>query len=340
MNAAILSGSADAVQAALKAGADVKAKDAQGNTPLITAAAQAATEAVRSLIAAKADVNAKNAAGFTALSFATTKRHADVVKALLDAKADVNSKTAAGWSPLVMVCVLGGHVDIAKALLAAGAKVNESDLLGNTPLTLLAHSGIEPEEKIQKLTEAKLLKNEQAADYSAVADLGKVLIDAGANVNAATKAKQTALMLAAEKGRTDLVKLLLDSKADPKAESINKKTALLYACYNGHADIAKMLIDKGVDVNRMYQSPGADKYNCVMIASMKGYKDIVQALIDAKADLNQKTEHIVSSAGHTELDGSFIMTTKYKIYTALALASENNHPDVAELLQAHGAKGP
>lgn len=74
----------------IERGADMKARDRDGRTMLMLAAASAAPTAdvVKFLIARGADVNARTPAGHTALGYA--KRHGDtpVVKALLDAGAN------------------------------------------------------------------------------------------------------------------------------------------------------------------------------------------------------------------------------------------------------------
>src|SRR5688572_16577236 len=67
----------------------INAKDAQGQTPLMLAAAFGSAEAIRFLIANGADVRAASSSGVTALHWAAS----DAMKArmLLEANADVNA---------------------------------------------------------------------------------------------------------------------------------------------------------------------------------------------------------------------------------------------------------
>lgn len=73
----------------LERGADAKAKDPEGRTLLMLAAASAAPteDVVKFLIARGADVNARTAAGQTALEYARRHGETPVVRALLDAGA-------------------------------------------------------------------------------------------------------------------------------------------------------------------------------------------------------------------------------------------------------------
>ena len=85
-----------AVKAALDAGADVDAKDDEGNTALMDAASGGwrSEDVIKLLLDAGADVDAKDDEGNTALMDAASGgwRNEDVVKVLLDAGADVDAE--------------------------------------------------------------------------------------------------------------------------------------------------------------------------------------------------------------------------------------------------------
>ena len=56
-------------------------------------------------------------------------------------------------------------------------------------------------------------------------------------------------MYAARQGSLDAAKALLDSGANIDAASADKSTALLFATINAHFDLAEFLVDHGANVN-------------------------------------------------------------------------------------------
>src|SRR5262249_34858014 len=84
---AIRDGDLKAVRAQLDGGADVNARDADGNTPLLLAAVYAGPDCVELLLKKGADVNAENKLGATPLIRAATNY--EKAKLLIDAGADV-----------------------------------------------------------------------------------------------------------------------------------------------------------------------------------------------------------------------------------------------------------
>jgi ankyrin repeat protein len=83
----------------------------------------------------------------------------------------------------------------------------------------------------------------------------KILLDAGANVNAtavhAGREGQTALQAAAEGGHLEVVRMLLDAGANVNATATGyrDRTALQAAAGGGHLEVVRMLLDAGANVN-------------------------------------------------------------------------------------------
>ncbi len=92
-------------------GADVKAHDKDGVTPVLVAAAGGHAAAVELLIKAEADVNVKNKDGLTPLMGAAGNGRAVVVKQLIGARADINAQDATGQTA-VQWAEYGGHGDV------------------------------------------------------------------------------------------------------------------------------------------------------------------------------------------------------------------------------------
>ena len=86
------------------------------------------------------------------------------------------------------------------------------------------------------------------------------LIAQGANINAAEKYGQTALMIAAELGHTEIARLLVEQGANiHPVSNYYGYTALLWAARGGHADILRLLIAHGASVNASSDEPFSSK---------------------------------------------------------------------------------
>ena len=67
--------------------------------------------------------------------------------------------------------------------------------------------------------------------------------------NAGAVQNTTSLILAAESGHCEMGRLLIESGADVNAARSDGYTALMCAAQNGHTDCAKLLIEAGATVN-------------------------------------------------------------------------------------------
>ena len=81
------------------------------------------------------------------------------------------------------------------------------------------------------------------------ADVMRLLLENGSDINARDPWGRTALMIVAKAGDLDSFRLLLDWEADIHARDERGFTALMYAAWQGHIDIVKLLIERGADVN-------------------------------------------------------------------------------------------
>ncbi len=122
---ACTNGNAGMVTLLLEAGADANAPQRGGETPLMTAARTGRLEAVKALLARGADVHAELPQGQTALMWASAEGHTAVVEALLAAGADFRKPLASGFTPLLFAA-RAGHTAIVQRLLEAGVDVNEA----------------------------------------------------------------------------------------------------------------------------------------------------------------------------------------------------------------------
>jgi len=107
--------------AQLDEGADVNARDCDGDTALMLAAERGHIELVKVLLKNGADVNAENLNGETALMRAAENDRAAAVKILLAHQANGNAGDIINCTPL-MRAAYRGYVDVVKELLAHGGR--------------------------------------------------------------------------------------------------------------------------------------------------------------------------------------------------------------------------
>ncbi|MBR5998086.1 MAG: ankyrin repeat domain-containing protein [Deltaproteobacteria bacterium] len=125
------------MQALLKAGADVNARNGEGETALMLAlnwTADTNLPAIQTLLAAGANVNAHMQDGWTALMAASMDSRETVVQALLAAGADPKAQRADGDTALMLAAEYNRHGETIRALLAAGSEVNARNGEGKTAL--------------------------------------------------------------------------------------------------------------------------------------------------------------------------------------------------------------
>lgn len=110
-------------------------KGANLNSSLRIAIVYGRADIVEFLIANGADVNAKNNNGDTALHYAVGNSKLDIAKYLITHGADINVKDKGGYTPLHNAASEGKQ-EIARILIANGANVNAKSNTGYTPLHL------------------------------------------------------------------------------------------------------------------------------------------------------------------------------------------------------------
>ena len=213
-------------------------------------------------------------------------------------------------STQLVYAIQNGDVDRVKALIASNPKI--VTMQDNQPL-------------------------QSALSLAKAPELVKVLLDAGADVNAKHK----------ESG-CGMVALAIDS---------GKKGPELVA-------VVKMLVEKGADVNCARPSDG---FNALHLAARKGMADVMAVLLTAKGvDVNQRSKDLdsadldnawpplffaVSRGSEGDPDdlkvaemllakGADVKAATKENYTALYLVANSpaDHKDIAELLLAKGAE--
>lgn len=268
----------------------------KGNTPLLEAAYNGVIETAEELLNSGADVNARNDNGETPLHLATHLLHSmegypfgssrcprvELIRMLLSRGADftivdhygksVLQKAVQAADPPVVnstrACdiVRRGDIDLINLLLSVGAAVNVRDFDGETVLHRAAHE--HSVEMIQRLLDAGAEVDAKKVDGSTplfaplalgplnrhlwwtAAPAMKVLLQAGADVNTRRKDGRTVLHEVIARARVhddentiDVIMLLLGYGIDVEARDNNGETALEVAERRGRPSVVELLRD-------------------------------------------------------------------------------------------------
>lgn len=125
-------GNTQGVIEAINSGANINAKDDDGNTALMSAAGNRHTEIANALIKAGADVNAKINDGRTALMLAADQGHTETVNALIEAGADDLTDNAGKTALIHAASSEYSNPETVNALIDAGSNVKQRDNIGKT----------------------------------------------------------------------------------------------------------------------------------------------------------------------------------------------------------------
>ncbi len=205
--AAAALGDADAVTKLLDLGLPIDSVDAQGADALLRAAGSGHVPLIGLLLDRGADIARAAPSGATPLSAAVTARRDNAVADLLDRGAAVDSRLPTGGTPLMIAAALG-FPEIMTRLLARGAQVNVIDERGTSALHAAAQFAF------------------RSSETDSAKRVLQLLLEHGADVNAANASRQTPLLL------------LLGGRAEP-GNPVDQKhlLALLPLFLLAHADL-------------------------------------------------------------------------------------------------------
>src|SRR5215470_17094127 len=293
------SGKVEAAKLLLAAGADVNAKESWGGqSALMWAAAQSQADMIKLLASRGADVNARgmvhqwerkviteprpkdlNKGGFTPLLYAAREGCVDCARNLIAAKADPDLDDPDRVTPLNMA-LLNLHFEFAAYMIKAGADLDKWDLFGRSPLYMAADVSTLPVKGNGAMAVIP------SVDSMTALDVGRLLLEAGANPNLQLKRRPpyrdvpqdrggdsilaqgaTALLRAARAGDAPFVDLLLKHGALVDLPSKEGVTPLMAAAG----------VEFGARVTR-----GRNRTNEGVLATMK-------LLLSAGADINARS---------------------------------------------------
>jgi uncharacterized protein len=219
-----------------------------------------------------------------------------------------------------------GCVSLVDRFLDEGAQVEMRDRFGNTPLLLAARSGH--------------------------SELVRFLLGRGAEIDRTNVAGSTALLRAVEANQTQTAQELLLAGADPNIANTKGVTPLTAAAFNGNDQLVNVLLAEGAAA----EATDRTGRSAIVYAAAKGFTGIVGALLDHGVAVDSRDAHqltpLMWAAGHAaDVPARAGLATIELLLardaeldladdrgrTALMIASEAGHAEIAALLLKRGA---
>jgi ankyrin repeat protein/preprotein translocase subunit SecA len=349
----------DTVNLLLVRGADRKAKDNDGFTPLHYAVLPGYIDILEVLLDHAPNIENQDIDGFTLLHLAAQQGHKAIVELLLKKGAAIEAKDAAGCTPL-HCAAQQGYTATVELLLTKGANKEAIDHLGFTPL----HWAVQQRHPI--IVELLLIRGTDATIKDIRGKTPRTLIIAQSNplgdparhvvlqevkamaqlkrhwpllyylagkgaqyINERDSQGNTALHCATNLNKPDIVQWLLDHGADIAAIDADNWTPLHLAAVEGYAAIVKILLEHGADIEVI----GTGGCTPLHMAGLLGHRAVVQLLLDHGANATAQSRSgktpscFAASKGHNEVVS---LLRAAQASTALGLARTAGQTQAAE----------
>ena len=329
----------DAVRSLISQKADVNVAQPDGTTALHWAVREDDVEMVDLLIRAGANVKAANRFGATPLSLAATNGNGAIVEKILAGREDANAVVSVTGDTAFMIAARTGKTDAIESFLKHGADVNKTNHDGQTALMWAASA--KNAAAVKLLTEHKADVNAKTHTapppkpldtiFSAPYPVGgmtallfaarqndeataKILLDAGANINLGAADGTSPILVAVMNGHYALANFLLEHGANPNLAD-GKGRAALYAA---------------VDMRNLEWSTRPAPPEKDAMTEL----ELINALMAHGADLNQRLTKKVPLRGQPSFDGRWANMVGA---TPFWRAAQSDDVTVMKLLQAKGA---
>ena len=230
------------IQALLAAGADANARAADGSTPMVYAAHFGDVDSVQALLGAKGDPNLTNRYGIGPMHEAALRADAGLLRILLDAGANVDLALPQGETPLMLASRTSG-VEAVRLLIEHGAKVNVAERWqGQTPLMYAAAHDRGDVAAALIAAGADVNARTPPSDLPERKPAVRYFVEIPV-------AGLTPVMFAARHGAVSALRVLIKAGADIDAKTPEGFSPVVIALDNLHFDAAKVLVEAGASAN-------------------------------------------------------------------------------------------
>ena len=262
-------GNLEIVKVLIKHGAELNATDSEDQNALQKASMKGDKALVAYLLDRGADVDHEDRNGCTSTIHAAHLGFAEIVQLLINGGADLEHHASNGWTPLHSC---HSHVETTHVLLKNGADVNSVTKLGATPLFLAASSGAYDVVKalLSYMPDLELTLADGASALiggirAGNAEVVRLLLEAGANINRQSERKQFPLQFAVDRNMIDVLRVLMEYS--PKLDLVDDDGDTALHCINSDTSIkiVKILVNAGINVN--YRNRNRDTPICKAVWS-------------------------------------------------------------------------
>src|SRR5580658_4169649 len=342
---AAMNGNRQAVRTLLQRKANVNVPQIDGTTALHWAVRADDMETAELLIRAGANVSAANRSGATPMLLASINGNAAMIEKLIQAGADPNAALTKTGDRALMMTARTGKTGAVAVLLDHGAQVNAKESWGDTTALMWAVSEHHPA-VVELLIDRGADVNARSKFVPSASGRGfegttPVAAKPGQPAEEFASGLLTPLMFAAREDDMESARLLVGAGADLNATGGDGKDALSLAAFSGSYDIASFLVDNHAKVNQADAQRFTPLFWTVDRRNMETAPNfpwmvttdplpLIKKLLDAGADPNA----LVNNTPRARMrEGS----PRIVFATAIMRAAFAGDLELVKLLRAHGA---
>ena len=315
LHMACLNDCVENVEMMLASGANIEARNADDQTPLISLAIRYHSGSVGEkeevqiatlLLQHGANVNAVDAFGNTGLhylAYDNMDKHLGFTRLLIEHSANLDCQNYTGDTFLHRAAEMGTAA-MMRLAIEAGANLDIRNYYGKSITDCARYDS---QEKIDLFYTYKQNISVLEAAYYSQDDILESLIGQGADINMTKDYDNsaTALMIAAKRNDPTMVQTVLKLGGKINAQDTLGNTALHYAAKFGHDSVVTSLLSNQADVT-IYNKEG---WRAVDLAGLENRRRVIQLFRDIYPDISPSRKPILAQPGTTSNQTIQIVST-------------------------------